>query len=486
MKQSKRYRCLFWLFALTLILSTFAGAQQSTAITGRVTDQTNAAVVKAQVTLHNTLTNQDMRTVTTSTGDFTFSGLRPGLYDVSATAPGFGTAVETGIHLELEATITARLVLKPGTAQETVTVRADEVQLDQTHASRGEVYSTDELENAPLNSGNPLLIANTEPGVIFTGNNATWSTSWVRPFDNGAINQFSTNGQGSDSNDLQLDGSPNNANTFGSRDIGYVPPTASIQEMKFISNPYDAQYGHTGGGVFDIITKSGANALHGQVYENARRTWLDANSHYNDNPVHRSDKGSDKRDQYGFEVDGPVVVPHLFNGRNNTFFEAQFENYKMNSPLSGSDSVPAWSPGSTTQTVADTGDFSAYYYYGGTTGSQAGNNPITIYDPTTATGADGNRTAFANNYINPNLFDSTAKLVVKYFPHPNQDCAAAQSYCVNNYKWQGTGTDHFKNVVARLDAHTFATPGTSASRPMVIQGNGMVLKEPRHPAFSRS
>jgi hypothetical protein len=451
MKQSKRYRCLFWLFVLPLILSTFARAQQSTAITGHVTDLMNASVVKAQVTLHNELTNQDVHTATTSSGDFTFTGLRPGLYDVSATGPGFGIAKETNIHLELEATFTVKLVLKPGTARETITVRADEVQLDQTHASRGEVYTTDELENAPLNSGNPMLIANTEPGVIFTGNNSTWSTTWVRPFDNGAINQFQTNGQASDSNDFQMDGSPNNSNSFGSRDIGYVPPTASIQEMKFISNVYDAQYGHTGGGIFDIVTKYGTNAVHGQVYENARRTWLDSNTHYNDNPVHPTSKGSDNRDQYGFQIDGPIFVPHLYDGQNKTFFEGQYENYKMNSPLSGSDNVPAWSPGSTTQTVVDTGDFSGAWYYGGTTGSQAGNNPITIFDPNTATGTYGTRTAYPNNYINPNVFNKTALAILKYYPKPNQDCAANQSWCVKNYKWAGTGTDRYKNVVARLD-----------------------------------
>lgn len=443
----RKLQVIFAAVLVALFACTEAMAQQSTAITGHISDQTGAMIPKAKVVLHNELTNQDLNTITTSTGDFTFSGLRPGLYDVSATAPGFDTAVVAGLHLALEATLTARLVLKPGTAEESVTVHAEEAQLDQTHASRGEVFSTDELENAPLNAGNPMLIANTEPGVIF----APGSASWVRPFDNGAINLFQTNGQGSNTNDFQMDGSPNNSNSFGSRDIGYVPPTASIQEMKFISNPYDAQYGHTGGGIFDIVTKYGTNKLHGQIYENARRTWLDANTHYNDNPVHKTQKGSDTRDQYGFQLDGPVVIPYLYNGHDKTFFEMQFENYSMKSPLSGSDNVPALSPGSTTQTVVDTGDFSGAYYYGG---SSVGNEAITLYDPTTATGTNGTRTAFPNNYINPNLFNKTSLAILKYYPKPNQACAANQSWCVNNYKWTGTGTDKFKNVVARLD-HNF-------------------------------
>jgi len=147
-------------------------------------------------------------------------------------------------------------------AKESVTVHAGEVLLDVTHPSGGVDYTQDELENTPFNSGNPMLLVNSAPGVIFSGNSGA---QWVRPFDNGSINQFSVNGQGSDSNDFQLDGSPNNSNSFGLRDIGYVPPTASIQEMKFISNPYDAQYGHTGGGIFDIVTKYGGNTLHGSL-----------------------------------------------------------------------------------------------------------------------------------------------------------------------------------------------------------------------------
>jgi len=434
-----------WVVVVFLAIATpfLAWAQFSTGITGRVADSTGAVIPKATVIAHNELTNEDTRAVTSSSGDFSFTSLKPGPYDISATAPGFDTARETGIHLQLEATLTVKLTLKPGAATESVNVRADEVQLDLTHADRGVTYSMDELEQSPFDSGNPLMLANAEPGVYFNGCS---SCEWVRPFDNNSINQFSTNGQGSDTNDFQMDGSPNNANTYGSRNIGYVPPTASIQEMKFVINPYDAQYGHTGGGIFDVVTKYGTNKLHGQVYEDARRTWLDANTHYDDNPQINLSKQSDNRDQYGFEVDGPVVIPHLFNGHDKTFFEGQFENYKQNTPASGIDSVPPLSPGSTTQTVDQTGDFSQAYYWNGSAAQQ-----INIYDPTTATGPNGDRSQFAGNMIPTNRLNATAQAILSYLPLPNVATPSNQSWGIDNYKWQVGGTDRFKNVVARLD-----------------------------------
>jgi hypothetical protein len=446
-----KHRFHHWVGAVALasLWASAGSAQQTTAITGRVIDQTGAVIPKITVVAHNESTNQDVSTVSTSTGNFTFPDLRPGIYDVSASGHGFANSAEKGIHLELDATVTATLTLKPGAANETITVQAQEAQLDVTHADRGVVFTQDELEQAPLNSGNPMMLANTEPGVYFNGNVAA---GWVRPFDNSSINQFSTNGQGSDTNDFQFDGSPNNSNSFGSRDIGYVPPTASIQEMKFVANPYDAQYGHTGGGIFDIVSKYGTNTLHGQVYENARRTALDANSHYADNPVINLPKTSDVRNQYGFEVDGPLVVPHFYNGRGKTFFEAQLEIYSMNTPLSGIDSVPELSPGSTTQTVAQTGDFSQDYYWNGTS-----NAPVTIYDPLTANASTNYaRQAFPHNQIPVSRLNSTSLALLSYLPLPNRPAPAMESPGTDDYAWQATGTDGFKNVVARLD-QTFGT-----------------------------
>jgi len=449
------------IFILAVVISFTANGQTSTAITGRVSDQTGAMVPKAHVLAHNELTNQDIMTISTSTGDFSFTNIRPGVYDVSATASGFNTASETGVNLHLDDVVTVKLILKPGSAKESVTVHADDMQLDLTHASRGETFTQDELEQSPFDAGNALMLANTEPGVSFKGTHIA-GEDWVRPFDQNSINQFSTNGGASNSNDFQIDGAPDNTNTFGSRNVGYVPPVASIQEMKFISNPYDAQYGHTGGGIFDMVTKYGTNKIHGQVYEDARRTWLDANTELND--AQALSKSSDKRDEYGFELDGPLVIPHFYDGHNKTFFELQMQKYKENTPLSGVDSVPALSPGSTTEPAWKTGDFSGAFYWG-TNGATQENiyNPYelstdggaTYFDPTTIeTPGKGIRQQFPNNQFPTSLMNATSKAILSYLPLPNRTTPSNQSWGADNYAWQVTATVPYDNVVARID-HNF-------------------------------
>jgi len=441
----KLYLLLSCLVAMAMPFAT--RGQTTTSITGRVADQTGAVIPKASVKAHNETTGQDLTTVTSSTGDFTFAELRPGLYDVSATAPGFNTAVETAVNLHLDSELTVKLTLKPGSAQESVTVRADEVLLDMTHPSGGETFTQDELEQSPANSGNPLLLANSEPGVQFRGTNQG-ANEWVRPFDYSSINQFSVSGGVSDSNDYQVDGSPDNSITFGARNIGYLPPVASLQEMKVILNPYDAQYGHTGGGVFDMVTKYGGNQLHGQVYESARRPWMEAPEHFDENSVIDLPKLADTRNTAGFELDGPVVIPHFYNGRDKTFFATQLEIYRETVPYSGIASVPAFSPGSTTQTAWQTGDFSGDYYPDGTAGPQ----PIYLYNPfSVTTPGPAARQAFTNNYINPSLMDPTAKAILGFLPLPNRTTPSDLQWGENDYAWELPGTFPFDNVVGRLD-----------------------------------
>lgn len=437
------------LFLLAMVFSFTASGQTVTRITGRITDQTGAVIPKATITARNELTNQSVVTATTSTGDYTFTNIRSGLYDVSATAPGFGTATENAVHLVLDATVTVNLSLKPGSDKENVTVYADEVQLDQSKPDRGEVFNAEEIENAPLNGNNPLSIAATQPGVIYSG-----QQQWQRPFDNYNMNLFSANGQAADGNDFQIDGTPDNAVAWGARSIAAAPPAASIAEMRIITNPYDAQYGHTGGAVFDMVTKYGTNNNHGQIFENMRRTWLRANSHFAD--FTGAAKGKSWVDQYGFEADGPVRVPHFYNGTDKTFFTLQYEGYRSGSPQTYLDSVLPMSPGSTTQTVAETGDFSADYYYDGTCNC---NLPTTIYDNHTFNGPDVNgvgtsRQPFTGNIIPKDRLNTAAQKILSYSPKPNYTTPATLNWGLENHLAQVQEHDTNKSVVARVD-HNF-------------------------------
>ena len=135
--------------------------------------------------------------------------------------------------------------------------------------------------------------------------------------DLGALADWSMNGGQNRNNEFLLDGAPNNANQ-GGNNIAYVPPADAVQEFKMQTNSYDAQYGRTAGGVMNMSLKSGTNSFHGTVYEYYRRKWLDANSFLLN--ARSTPKVNHYLDQYGFEIDGPVKIPGIYNGTNKTFF----------------------------------------------------------------------------------------------------------------------------------------------------------------------
>ena len=133
------------------------------------------------------------------------------------------------------------------------------------------MITTDQIASLPLDGNNPFSLMNLAAGVNYTG-----SMLYSRPFDNGAIADFSIGGGVSGVNEYQIDGMSNNANT-GRSNLAYVPPKEATQEFKVITNIYDAQVGRTAGGAVNVSIKPGTNRFHGAVYEYMRRTQLNAN-----------------------------------------------------------------------------------------------------------------------------------------------------------------------------------------------------------------
>lgn len=414
--------------------------------TGRVSDTSGATVTKATIIAHNLDTNIDTTTVTTGTGDYTIPYLKPGNYTVSAQAKGFERELRTGIVLQVGQTATVNLTLKVGQATETVTVDGDA--LLSGKADIGEVVENTRVTELPLNGRDPDMLSILNAGAIWTG-----SIQWQRPFDDTQQN-LSINGGGSGQNELMLDGTSNEAaatNNTGNSKIAYVPPVDSVQEFKIITNPYDAQYGRASGGVVDMTLKSGTNKLHGDVYEFARRTFLDANTWQNNwllsqpgnagNPEYA--RAQQKLDQYGAELDGPIRIPKIYNGRDRSFFLMQYENWNEVVPNSLVTSVPDpnWVKG----------DFSNLTWWNGSAGAY---QPITIYDPLTLhADANGNmvRDPFPGNIIPQSRLNPLVQKVMSYYPAPNITPANGTNPFANNYGTPNPTTDRYRNVIGKWD-----------------------------------
>lgn len=433
-----KLRGLFLLLLLTFCANIAIGQE----FTGRVSDQQGAAIPKASVTVHNQLTNVEIATETNGTGVYTVPYLTPGVYRVTAVAEGFTSFAKKDITLEVGKTGVVNFVLKVGSASTTVTVEAN-VALDMGKADRGEVVENTRVTELPLNGRDPEMLTILNAGVTWTG-----SLQWQRPFDSTQTNT-SINGGGNGNNVLQIDGVSNDAGN-GNGVVGYVPPVDAVQEFKIITNPYDAQYGRGQGGVEDVTLKSGTNRLHGDIYEFARRTWLDADTWQNDwvnsqNPG-TTPKGQHKLDQYGAELDGPVVIPHLYNGRDKSFFVLQFENWNEKVPNTMVTSVPdpKWL----------TGDFSNLTWWTGSTYA-----PITIYDPLSLhADSTGNliRDPFPGNIIPSNRLNPVAQTLLSYYPKPNLTPAPGTNPFASNYATQNPTTDTYRNVLAKWDQNLTA------------------------------
>ena len=159
-----------------------------------------------------------------------------------------------------------------GGVTEQMTVTAESPLLETSNADRGTVIDSHRIAELPLQSRSPMALA-----VLVAGVNYNAQAIYLRPFDNGALADWSMNGGQNRNNEFLLDGAPNNANQ-GGNNIAYVPPADAVQEFKVQTNSYDAQYGRTAGGVVNMSLKSGTNSFHGTGYEFYRRKWLDANS----------------------------------------------------------------------------------------------------------------------------------------------------------------------------------------------------------------
>src|SRR6185312_10240590 len=288
------------------------------ALNGTVRDVSGAVVVDATVTLTNADTGIKQTTHSNSTGNYTIVNIIPGTYVASVSKNGFATGEAQAFVLSVNQTATINFDLKVGEASSTVQVSTSAVNVETSTAELGTVIGTTAVNALPLNGRNFTELLLLGPGVSPANSAGNSGGGGIGNYLGNVVFP-AVNGQNNRSNMFLLDG----INNYGSiRDTYAVQPTLDdIEEFKLQSHNDEAQFGQVLGGIVNVVTKSGTNNLHGDLWEFVRNDAFDAANYFS------PDKTPLKQNQFGGAVGGPVVLPH-YNGRNKTFFYFSYEGFR--------------------------------------------------------------------------------------------------------------------------------------------------------------
>ena len=353
-------------------LSRITAQTPTATLVGVVTDPAGAVVAGASVEVRDTATNEVRKTTSGEKGDFTVPNLPAGYYDVTITRDGFRVLHETGLELQLDQEARMEYRLQLGALSQRVEVMATTPLINTEDASKGDVMVSQEMVEMPLDGRNfgdlLFLMPTVVPSVAVSGG--------------GFQSSYVTNGQRGDNVNFVIDGFNNRNPRDGSPQA--QPNLDAMQEFKTETTGYSAESGRTAGGLVTMVLKSGANQVHGTLFEFLRNDAMDARNFF------ATSKPELRRNQFGGLISGPVILPKLYNGHNRTFFLFSWESYRQVQASPAFAVVPT--------SAVRQGNFS-------------GDAPIK--DPF-ATG-----TFFPNNQIPASLMSAPAHAIQAFFPLPN-------------------------------------------------------------------
>ena len=317
-------------------LAAYSRAQiaTTTSLVGTVTDASGKTVPGAKVTAVNANTHDTYTALTSEQGYYNIQFVAVGDYDLTVTAPGFEITRINGSHVDINQVVRNDITLRVGNVVESVTVQATASAIKTDDASVSEIITSRDVANLPLNLRDPMALAVTTPGVL---QGPKTSLTGVPPGED-----FIGAGTREIDNSMSLDGISIMNNLITTTPTR--PMVESVQEVEVQTGTYSAQYGAYMGAHINMITKSGTNQVHGNLVEFFRNQVMDARAFFTlptpANPT--AAKPPLHQNQFGFELDGPVYIPKLYNGKNKTFFMASYEGYRLNqSTTSLSTSMPA-------------------------------------------------------------------------------------------------------------------------------------------------
>ncbi|HLW75836.1 MAG TPA: carboxypeptidase regulatory-like domain-containing protein, partial [Bryobacteraceae bacterium] len=322
MKSILRAIAVLGAFTLAVTAQDITGS-----ISGSVRDAAGAAVTGAKVTVTNTDRNAVMRATTTDgDGNYIAPLLPVGHYAVAIEGKGFKRSIKNDIELNVNDKLTVNFNLEVGEVQQEVTVEANPAEVQLQEATAQGLITGQQIRELALNARNYEQLVSLMPGVVFTGTGNQIYIGVSNPLS-GTSNQvtFAINGARTSQNSWTIDGADNVDRGANLTLLNY-PSVDAIEEFRVLRGQYSAEFGRDAGGMVNVITKSGSNQFHGDLYEFFRNDKLAANNFFNNaNKVNLGPDGTAKipplrYNNFGYTIGGPVWIPHIYNGHDKTFF----------------------------------------------------------------------------------------------------------------------------------------------------------------------
>ena len=329
-------KCSGWRLLLIVVLLTvvhaFSHAQVDTgAIVGTVQDSSGAQIPDATVTVIEEATGRKETTRTGPDGSYIFSPLHLGAYTLTAEKQGFKTTTQEHIQVTIQARLEINPKLEIGSISQNVQVTASGPILDTQNSSLQQLVGEQAIDKLPLNGRNAVFLAQLSPGVTIAQNDSRGLQ---------ASGSFTANGSRRTQNDYLLDGMDDNvqvADLVNQSQFVVLPPPDALREFTVQTNDYSAEFGHSAGAVLNLTTKSGSNAFHGDLWEFLRNDYFDARDYFV-LPAQR--KPEFRQNQFGATFGGPLFIPHVYNGRNKTFFFVDYQGTRIVQGKTYTETVP--------------------------------------------------------------------------------------------------------------------------------------------------
>jgi Carboxypeptidase regulatory-like domain len=403
-------RLAFYVRALSVVLlflvASIGSAQVAGTgtIQGSITDPTGAVIPGAAITISNVSTNVKHTLSSDSAGEYVFPNIDPGTYNVTVAFPGFETYVKTGNVLEVGSNIAVNIALTVGSQDQKVEVKAEGLALQTEDVSFKQTIDQQDVTEIPLNSNARQITgllslsggSAPAPGADFTGSKYSYQTISV-----------SIAGGNGNTTMWRLDGGDNN--DYMSNGNAPFPFPDAVAQFSVESTALGAQDGMHSGGLVNVVTRSGTNKYHGSAFEFIRNNFIDA-TNFGVIPPNGPGSGKDTlhQNEYGGTFGGPVIIPHVFNGKDKLFF---FAGYQFLESKSGTGATTSHVP--TAANLA--GDFSVTdpVSSAGISPTSCLTKPIQLNDPLTGLPVPGNKYAVAPTW------NTAALALQKYLPAIN-------------------------------------------------------------------